>query len=68
MWSRDSQMSRTLLFYTHFLQIRYQIKANTPTHMVKYTELFFVASVFEVKQFFPGEENFLGESTTWLSD
>ena len=40
MWPRVSQMSKTLLFYTHFSQIRYQIKAKTPTHMAKYTQLF----------------------------
>ena len=33
-------MSRTSLFHTHFEQTRYQIKAETPTHMAKHTELF----------------------------
>ena len=33
-------MTRTLLFNTHFSQIRYQIKANTLRHIAKQTQLF----------------------------
>ena len=55
MWPRVNQMSRTLLFHTHFSQIRYQIKANTPTHNGQLYQIIFVSSVFEVKHFIPGE-------------
>ena len=48
-------ITRTLLFYTHFSQISYQIKANTPTHMVKKTEIFLSLNFFEVDQFISGE-------------
>ena len=55
MWPRVNQMSRTLLFHTHFSQTRYQIKANTQTHMAKTYRIILVSSVFEVEHFFPGE-------------
>ena len=47
MWPRVNQMSRTLLFQTNFMQTRYQIKANTQTHMAKYTELFLCLLFFK---------------------
>ena len=50
-------MSRTLLFHTHFSQIRYQIKANTCGETYR---IIFVSSIFEVKQFFPGEAKLIG--------
>ena len=56
----SSKISRTLLFHTHFSQIRYQIKANTPTHMAKQTKLF-LFSIFEVGHFFTYEAKLLGQ-------
>ena len=51
-------MSRTLLFYTHFSQIRYQIKAKTPTHMAKHTELFSYLLFLKYSHFFLVRRNF----------
>ena len=55
MWPRVNQMSRTLLFHTLFSQIRYQFKVITPTHYDQNYRISFVSSIFEVKQFLPGE-------------
>ena len=49
------QMSRTLLFHTHFSQIRYEIKAKTPTHIAKHTELFLCLLFLKYTNFFHGE-------------
>ena len=45
-------MSRTFLFYTHLSQIRYQIKAKTPTHIAKHTELFLFLPFVKYSLFF----------------
>ena len=36
----QSNIQNFVIFHIHFLQIRYQIKANIPIHRTKYTELF----------------------------
>ena len=51
-------MYRILLFHIHFSQIRYQIKANTPTHMAKYTELFLFLPFLNKSIFFLVRRNF----------
>ena len=54
------QMSRTLSFHTHFSQIRYQIKAQTPTHMAKHTESFLCLLFLKYTIFFQVRRNFFG--------
>ena len=61
MWPRVNQISRTLLFHTHFSQIRYQIKANSPTHMAKQTELFWCLTFLNKSILSWWGETFLGE-------
>ena len=51
-------MSITFLFYTHFSQIRYQIKAKTPTHIAKHTELFLFLPFVRYSLFFLVRQNF----------
>ena len=67
MWPRVSQMSRTLLFYTHFSRIRYQIKAKNSNANGQTYRIIFVSSVFEVYQFFPGEAKLFGASLVELA-
>ena len=62
MWPRVNQMSRTLLFHTHFWQIRYQIKAKTTTHMAKHIQLFLCLLFLKYSiLFFWWGETFLGQ-------
>ena len=53
-------MSRTLLFYTQFLQIRNQIKAKTPMYIAKHTELFLCLPFLKYSIFFLVRQNFFG--------
>ena len=60
-------MSRTFLFYTHFSQIRYQIKAKTPTHMAKHKELFFCLLFLKYSNFFSGEAKLFWASLSMIT-
>ena len=61
MWPRVNQISRTLLFHTHFSQIRYQIKAKTQTHKAKQTEWFLCLLFLKESNFVKVRRNIFGQ-------
>ena len=62
MWPRVSQICRTLLFYIHFSQIRYQIKSKYANAYGQANIIILVSSIFEVNLYISGEAKlFLGE-------